>query len=57
MFLKMDIATKTDQDGDAAEEILEQPRKCLMCAKDFLSSWAGNRICKKCRSSTAYRRA
>ncbi len=30
-------------------------RRCLMCATDFLSEWSGNRICKRCRSSAAYR--
>jgi hypothetical protein len=32
-------------------------RKCLMCRRTFESRWAGNRICKKCKSSAAYRTA
>ncbi len=30
-------------------------RKCLMCTKTFESEWAGNRICKKCRTSSSWK--
>ena len=30
-------------------------RKCLMCSRDFRSEWAGNRVCKKCRTSSAWK--
>ena len=30
-------------------------RRCLMCRKDFESAWAGERICRKCKSSSAWR--
>jgi len=33
----------------------EKERRCLVCSEDFLSAWAGERVCKKCRSSTAWR--
>ena len=33
----------------------EKDRKCLLCGDQFLSSWAGNRVCKKCRSSARWR--
>ena len=33
----------------------EKTRRCLVCCEDFLSAWAGERVCKKCRSSTAWR--
>lgn len=33
----------------------EKTRRCLVCSEDFLSAWAGERVCKKCRSSTAWR--
>jgi len=33
----------------------EKLRICLMCGKEFLSVWAGNRICKKCRSRDDFR--
>ncbi len=31
-------------------------RKCLMCNAKFDSAWAGERICKKCKSTEAWRR-
>jgi hypothetical protein len=30
-------------------------RKCLMCSREFRSEWAGNRVCKKCRTSSAWK--
>ena len=30
-------------------------RKCLKCREPFLSEWAGERICKKCKSSDFWR--
>ena len=33
----------------------EKTRRCLVCCEDFVSAWAGERVCKKCRSSTAWR--
>lgn len=30
-------------------------RSCLCCNESFHSAWAGERVCKKCRSSTAWR--
>ena len=30
-------------------------RKCLVCEEDFESQWAGERICRKCKSSAAWR--
>jgi hypothetical protein len=31
-------------------------RKCLMCGTQFPSEWAGERVCRKCKSSTTWRR-
>lgn len=33
----------------------EKIRRCLCCGDDFNSSWAGERVCKKCRSSARWR--
>lgn len=33
----------------------EKIRRCLSCSDDFASAWAGERICKKCRSSSKWR--
>ena len=30
-------------------------RKCLMCSRHFSSEWSGNRVCKKCRTSSAWK--
>jgi hypothetical protein len=30
-------------------------RRCLMCGDEFESSWAGERVCKRCRSSHNWR--
>ena len=46
------MAYRTKNTGTSTDEKL---RRCLMCGKDFLSEWAGNRICKKCRSSAAWK--
>jgi len=35
------------------DRYVEKERKCLRCAKLFLSRDAGNRICKKCSSANA----
>jgi len=38
------------------EEINEaKERRCLMCSEAFASSWPGERICRRCRSSAAWR--
>ena len=29
-------------------------RKCLMCRKDFHSSWPGERVCKRCKETAAW---
>jgi hypothetical protein len=33
------------------------PRKCLMCGRPFDSEGSHNRICRRCKSSQAYRGA
>jgi hypothetical protein len=30
-------------------------RKCLKCREEFLSAWPGERICRTCKSSSAWR--
>tara|TARA_Y100001951_G_C11151139_1_gene189267 strand:- start:50 stop:253 length:204 start_codon:yes stop_codon:yes gene_type:complete len=29
----------------------KKKRKCMMCEKDFMSEWIGNRICDPCKST------
>ena len=30
-------------------------RKCLKCRTEFLSEWPGERVCKACKSTSAWR--
>jgi hypothetical protein len=30
-------------------------RACLVCKRQFLSAWAGERICRQCKSTSAWR--
>ena len=43
----------TEQDTDREDE--RKTRRCLVCTDSFLSEWAGERICRKCKSSSAWR--
>ena len=38
---------------EPVQEIKE--RKCLKCREVFPSQWAGERICKRCKSSGSWR--
>jgi len=40
-------------DADSGPETIT--RSCLMCSDAFPSAWAGERICKKCKSTSAWR--
>lgn len=33
----------------------EKERKCLLCGQSFSSNWAGERVCKRCKSTAAWR--
>jgi hypothetical protein len=30
-------------------------RQCLMCREPFISEWPGERVCRKCKSTNAWR--
>jgi hypothetical protein len=30
-------------------------RKCLICRTPFQSAWAGERVCRRCKSTSAWR--
>lgn len=38
------------------EEVDNKTRLCLMCRKQFDSEWAGERVCRKCKSTETWRR-
>jgi len=50
-------ATREDEhrkpEADRADEA--KMRACLVCRKPFLSAWAGERICRQCKSTSAWR--
>ena len=51
-------STDAGQDLSAVEPertVEEKPRKCLVCHEHFLSAWAGERVCRRCKSSSAWR--
>ena len=35
----------------------KKERDCLMCREPFVSTWAGERICSKCKRSAVWRHA
>ena len=30
-------------------------RRCLMCSTEFMSSWPGERVCKSCKETAAWK--
>ena len=38
-----------------AVEAEAKERRCLMCGESFPSTWPGDRVCRRCRSSAAWR--
>ena len=49
-----DIAVPT-KDDDERNNTVQKTRKCLLCSTDFNSEWAGERVCKKCKATAAWR--
>ncbi|HEY9568061.1 MAG TPA: hypothetical protein VIR38_08215 [Thalassobaculum sp.] len=40
---------------DETAEAAPKQRRCLRCEAAFQSAWAGERICSRCKSSSAWR--
>lgn len=36
-------------------QYVSKRRNCLMCEEPFQSEWAGERICKRCKSNDSWR--
>ncbi|MCE2510200.1 MAG: hypothetical protein J4G10_04400 [Alphaproteobacteria bacterium] len=49
-------AKSIDSCLDDLEETEPKERTCLMCAESFESTWAGERICTRCKSRVGWRR-
>jgi len=47
---------KPEFEPDAKRDDQRKTRKCLVCETPFLSEWAGERVCLKCKSSKTWRR-
>ncbi|MEM7222472.1 MAG: hypothetical protein AAF495_05800 [Pseudomonadota bacterium] len=45
---------KTEKQQPEATEAKE--RRCLMCSEPFMSEWAGDRVCRRCRQTSTWRR-
>ncbi len=41
--------------GVPGHKIEAKERRCLMCHDTFHSEWSGERICKRCRQTAAWR--
>lgn len=51
-----DIAdVREDRVEDEARRDVEKVRKCLICKTAFPSAWSGERICRRCKSTSAWR--
>ena len=46
---------KPENEQDVRRDDVRKTRKCLMCEDPFLSEWAGERICRKCKSTHNWR--
>jgi hypothetical protein len=46
---------REDRDDIDARRDVEKERKCLICKTAFASAWSGERICRRCKSTSAWR--
>ena len=51
--MKQVYQKKPAQDDNRDEE--RKTRKCLVCEAEFVSEWAGERVCHKYKSSSNWR--
>ena len=40
---------------EADSNLEPKARRCLMCSETFESDWAGERVCKRCKATAAWR--
>ena len=43
------------QKPQAEDGAQAKTRRCLKCREPFVSAWAGERVCRKCKSSSNWR--
>ena len=46
---------KPGNEEDVRRDDERKTRNCLVCKVEFLSAWAGERVCKKCKSRSDWR--
>ena len=49
------VDKKPEYNQDERRDYVPKTRNCLLCKVEFLSKWAGERICKKCKSRAEWR--
>jgi uncharacterized paraquat-inducible protein A len=49
------LATSGYQSKPSSEAQVRLPRLCLSCKLKFDSAWAGERVCPRCKATTAWR--
>lgn len=54
-----DACAGTDENCREASEVRrvnqQKTRKCLLCQTPFQSAWAGERVCRRCKSTSTWR--
>ncbi len=46
---------KNSKRPETERDTVRKTRRCLVCAQPFQSEWAGERVCRKCKSTAAWR--
>ena len=53
---KLESCEAAEPDAPEQDYVIEEKtRLCLVCRSPFPSAWAGERICRRCKSSSAWR--
>ncbi len=44
-----------EHERETRRAMQQKTRKCLLCREPFPSAWAGERVCRKCKSTSTWR--
>ena len=53
--MKADYHKKPEYEEDVRRDDERKTRKCLVCKAEFLSEWAGERVCRNCKQRAEWR--